>query len=402
MLVGLAILWFLLGRDPGLGPLETEYHPPETVSPGQAFIILNQCRPDSLSSPVAIARIISATVCNLHATGYIELVIRSGSIERIIRTRKTGASGFEKGFLDALFQTGSEVLLAGFNRKKFIPTIRELILKEAKRAAPSVCTPASYRISLWMDRILAVYNGLGHFLQMITAGLGMTFLFIFFLPLGLVGLMAGVLGLVEKTGLIPRTLHDSIFTLSTLAIVFGNFGLFIYISVTKKRFWLAALYERLALGLMYLLTLFSALLYYALIASFLIGFCKLRADWAIGIILSLFLLTQFRHVIPKWNPESRTLVAKLRGFREFIRRTDADRVRKLSLEDAHAFRRTLAWAVVFGFGRRWRRALHRLGIRETAFFLSRFFENVSLTYSELSDGYFETGNEKQTSESNGG
>lgn len=74
-------------------------------------------------------------------------------------------------------------------------------------------------------------------------------------------------------------------------------------------------------------------------------FCAISA-------LNFFL---FALIMPKKSLKGLEAFQKVMGFREFVRRAEADKIRRMLQEDPHYFDATIPYAIVFGMAKRWGR-----------------------------------------------
>jgi uncharacterized membrane protein len=129
---------------------------------------------------------------------------------------------------------------------------------------------------------------------------------------------------------------------------------------------------------------------------------KNRTDTVFGIFISIFLIQVFSYWMPQWNPEARTILLHLKGFEEFIKTADSDRIKRFSIEEPAAFKTTLAYAIALGHGNRWIQLLRQAGTYEGIFVIlflaGNFIDSIQDSVHEITDEYFEGDKDRKKSQ----
>jgi hypothetical protein len=406
----LLYLWTRYGRDKKLGPVPVEFDPPPDMIPFEAILIEKQCRVPLLTGPLQISRITASTLLDLYYKGAIDFETeKSGPKVRIkkimLKELEKGLNRFEKNFLVELFDGYDlEIDLTKFKKRAFLRRLRPLIIDESKAYSPRIFTEPSGKITKVLDIISKFWDVASEFITMFFTSQILWMMLLWVIPFCAVMGIHFLLDILQKHHWLTKAASEGIFTLTTLVIVFGSFGMMIFLAVTKSKGPVSQFFYKVYDRIIHVITYASAFVFRTIwiLVLFVISMSifKNRADTVIGIFISIFLVQIFAYWMPQWNPSARTTLLHLKGFKEFIKTADADRIKRLSVENPSAFKTTLAFAIAQGHGGRWVKLLQQAGtydgIFAILFFASNFIERIEDSVHELAGEYLE-GDKKKVS-----
>lgn len=390
LFAGLFVLWILYGRDKKLRYDHVEFAPPEDITPARALILEKQADEDALLSPRPLSRLMAATLLELHFDKAIALRLVDGKLVGI-QKRETPSGyyssqkSFERKFLEMLFASKTEIEEQDFRQKPFQSELQKILGEEARNIRREIQTPESFRVSRFINWSGFLYRLLREFFILVVAANAAWILFVWVLPAA-----AAVLTHVSLKGHLP----DDLVGILTGGVLFALLILPIAATFKKRRGPILKIYIPFINSLIYATALLSRLLWLPVLFFWCSYAFLLRFECVGSVILSLLTLMFFSHIMPRWTASARAELGRLLGFYEFIRKVDADRIKRVSIENPEAFRRTLPWAILSGQGNRWLRAMTAIGVESENLSLLRavyhFFDAVADTYRDLITDYWAT------------
>ena len=105
------------------------------------------------------------------------------------------------------------------------------------------------------------------------------------------------------------------------------------------------------------------------------------------IILTLFLIIMNKHMIKK-NAKGNAALSELKGFRQFIKVAELNKLKMLITEDPHYFETTMGYALAFGLFDKWASKFDALNIPPPNWYASS--SNVPLTMNSFSNSFANT------------
>jgi hypothetical protein len=379
----LLVLWVRYGRDYHPSRIVVQYGLPNDPSPAEVLFILTQCRPHKIASPQTLSRLIAATLMQFVSEGIIQITGSGHRAERLVLTGRGRPirPGFETDFIGCLFGSGKERLLAPRESADLFRKIGRIAVEEAQQFAPGVLTRDSLRITRILDMVSdigrIVLTGIQEFLATSIASIATDVL----IPIGLGASALLVSRFLGDSGTISQTTSAALQVGSIAFTVIGMILIRFHRKLGRFGRGLRRLSDATFMMFTMILLFTVRLAGYLVLGAVLHAVFELSLPLTIGLLASLFLIGGFGRIMPRWQESAHRTVEHVLGLREFIRRADADRITRVSLDAPESFRRTLPYAILMGFGSRWMRLLHRTGIADRASFA--FFWNISRYFADL-------------------
>ena len=105
------------------------------------------------------------------------------------------------------------------------------------------------------------------------------------------------------------------------------------------------------------------------------------------IVLTVFLIFMNKHMIKK-NAKGNSAFSELKGFRQFIKVAEINKLRMLITEDPHYFETTMGYALAFGLFDKWAKKFDALNIPPPTWYSSS--STVPLTMNSFSNSFAST------------
>lgn len=394
-------LWWWLGRDPSLPPLVTEHTPPPGMNPAQAVILLAQGNAIFLSGPRALSRVIGSTLLDLYRRQILTLHLSAQGKYRLldrvqILDRSQLCGSFEQEFIRLLSGDKDSADARVFNNRHFRQGLRDLLRREANLARPLLLTPASHTLSRIAGTVFSALEKAVGLVLTLAVNLSVVFIYLWIVPLGVVLLSMWLADSLLSREIINLTQRENILMITGLTGAFSPFILLFLFSVKKTPHRglvrvLFILYRTTLYLLSYSVTFLAYLSWPLLLYFVLSRVFHFPEPVLFAVLLSLVISRLFSLWMPRWNARSRIQLHRLLGYREYLRRVDADAIQRLSLDYPRDYQDGLAFALALGYGRCWMRALQKWGtVNETYLLLyhfSLFFESVALNAGSLTRDY---------------
>lgn len=104
------------------------------------------------------------------------------------------------------------------------------------------------------------------------------------------------------------------------------------------------------------------------------------------VILTIFLIIMNKHMIKK-NPEGNAALSELKGFKQFIKIAEINKLKMLITEDPHYFETTMGYALAFGLFDKWAKKFDGLNIPPPTWYTS---STMPLTMNTFSNSFANT------------
>lgn len=120
------------------------------------------------------------------------------------------------------------------------------------------------------------------------------------------------------------------------------------------------------------------------------GFNEHRIDVIFSALTCLVLLYAFGKIMPRYGHLGKERFEELRGFREFIKRCEQDRLKRLLDEQPNYFDLTISYAIVLGLGHLWAKKFEGLLQKPPSWYQgyeSSSFNSVAFTQHAISKMY---------------
>lgn len=105
------------------------------------------------------------------------------------------------------------------------------------------------------------------------------------------------------------------------------------------------------------------------------------------VILTILLIIMNKHMIKK-NPKGNAALSELKGFRQFIKVAEINKLKMLIIEDPHYFETTMGYALAFGLFDKWASKFEALNIPPPTWYSSS--STVPLTMNSFSNSFANT------------
>ncbi|MGV8815562.1 MAG: DUF2207 family protein, partial [Gelidibacter sp.] len=105
------------------------------------------------------------------------------------------------------------------------------------------------------------------------------------------------------------------------------------------------------------------------------------------VILTILLIIMNKHMIKK-NAKGNTALSELKGFRQFIKVAEINKLKMLIIEDPHYFETTMGYALAFGLFDKWASKFEALNIPPPTWYSSS--STVPLTMNSFSNSFANT------------